>query len=322
MCSLPVKLNVTDLKDGRYLCARDAKNVVLNEDKILDVCSGTGPSLDKQFSRYITFPTNVAFHVVDRLTLVDLFKIPGKDYTCPNVLGYTSKETNEEDHVEFSISILSGQTSAATEATCAHELGHAWMMSNLSTARQKELNRDSIEGFCELVAFMLMRDKNETAQMAVQKENLYTRGQLDLFIDAEQKFGFSDVLDWLKHGDTTRLKEDEIWRIRDIKATKSTNPPALPPVYTSVPAAPLADRLILKSILHGGKAPTALINECTLGVGETGKVKLAGTNLVIRCKEIRTNSVVIEVVGSDKTEELKFKPKEQQGVMWLDKLGP
>ena len=49
---------------------------------------------------------------------------------------------------------------------------------------------------------------------------------------------------------------------------------------------------MLKSISLGGRAPTALINQCTLGVGETGKVKLAGTNLVIRCKAIRADAEV------------------------------
>ena len=308
LCSLPVKKNFTDLKDGRYLCERDAKSVLLDEERIKDICQATGPALDKQFSRYLTFPTNVIFHVADRLTLVDLFKVPGKDYTCPNVLGYTSPETNNQEEAEFSISILSGQTPAATEATCAHELSHAWMMANLPKARQKELNRDAIEGFCELVAFILMREKNESAQMAVQRANRYTRGQLDLFIDAEQRFGFSDILDWLKHGDTNRLSADEIWRIRDIKIVRDTNQPA--PVasvaFVPPPPAPLPDRLILKSVSLGGKVPTALINQCTLGVGETGKVKLAGTNLLIRCKAIRANSVLVEVIGTGKTQELRF----------------
>jgi len=312
LCGLPVKTNYTDLKDERYLCERDAKSVMLDEAKIKELCQDTGPTLDKHFSRYLTFPTNINFHVVDRLTLVDLFKIPGKDYTCPNVLGYTSMETNEEDRVEFSISILSGQTPAATEATCAHELSHAWMLSNISSARRKELNRDSVEGFCELVSFMLMRDKNETVQMADARANRYTRGQLDLFIEAEQKFGFSDVLDWVRQGDSNRLKEGEIWRIRDMKVWKNTNQPPPVPTYASLPAAPLPDRLILKSISLGGKAPTALINQCTLGVGETGKVKLAGTNLVIRCKEIKTDSVLVEVVGSDKSQELRFEAKTEK----------
>ena len=309
-CSLPVKINCTDLKDGRFLCDRDAKSVLLDEVEIFARCEAVGPSLDRLLSRHLGFPTNVVFHVADRLTLVDLFKMPGKDYTCPNVLGFTSPETNDQKRAEFSISILSGQTRAATESTCAHELTHAWMMANLPAVRQKELNRDSIEGFCELVAFMLMRDQGAAAQMAVLRTNLYTRGQLDLFIDAEQRFGFSDVMDWMKNGEASRLRADEIWRIRDIKTARKTNSPPSAVVVYAPPLAPvLADRLLLKSILLGGKAPLALINQCTLGEGETGKVKLAGTNLLIRCKAIRANSVLVEVVGTGMTEELRFEVK-------------
>jgi len=58
--------------------------------------------------------------------------------------------------------------------------------------------------------------------------------------------------------------------------------------------------------------PTALINQCTLGVGETGKIRLAETNLVIRCKEIRNDSVLVEIVGLNKTQELRFEPKSEK----------
>ena len=319
LCSLPVKLDFTDLHDGRFLCERDAKNVLLDEERIKSLCQEVETSLNQRFARFLTFPSNVNYHVVDRLSLVDLFKIPGKDYTCPNVLGYTSPETNDQKQAEFSISILSGQTPAATEATCAHELTHAWMMSNLSRARQKELNRDSIEGFCELVSYILMREKNQTVEMAAILTNGYTRGQIRLMLDAEQRFGFSDVMDWMRSGETNRLRADEIWRIRDLKTVRKTNmPPAKVAAYAPPPEPALADRLMLKSISFGGKAPIALINQCTLGIGEIGKVKLTGTNLVIRCKEIRTNSVVVEVVGSGKTQELRFEEKAEKGVIWIE----
>ena len=117
MCSLPVKANYVDLKDGRFLCERDAKGVLLNEATILRVCQEVGESLNQSYSRFMTFPSNVIFHVADRLSLTDLFKMPGKDYTCPNVLGFTSCATNDQKKAEYSISILSGQTRAATEAT-------------------------------------------------------------------------------------------------------------------------------------------------------------------------------------------------------------
>jgi hypothetical protein len=314
VCSLPLRTIGVDLKDGRFLCERDAKSVILDPDVIAGVCQELSGALDKQFSRYLSFPANVSFHVADRLTLMDLFKVPGKDYTCPNVLGFTSLETNGQGQAEYSISILSGQSRAATEATCAHELTHAWMLANLPEERRKELYRDATEGFCELIAFMAMREKVETEQMAVLQQNLYTRGHLGLFVDAESRFKFGDVLDWIRLGEADRLAANDIWRIRKLKPIKPAKPAAAPTLAGEPPPAPaLADRLLLKSISLGGKTPMALINQCTLSEGETGTVKLASTNLLIRCKAIRADSVLIEFVGMSQTQELRFEPKPGKG---------
>jgi hypothetical protein len=306
VCSLPVKVGKTDLPDGRALCERDVKSVLLDEAVIRKLCGEVGGELDKQFSRFVTFPANVSFDVADRVTLMDLFKVPGKDYACPNVLGFMWPETNQQGAVEYPIRILTGQTPAATQATCAHELTHAWIKENVSAARQKELHRDAIEGFCELVAFMMMREKSETAQMALLRTNLYTRGQLDLFIEADQKFGFSQVVDWMKYGAADRLAADQPWRIQEAAAPRATN--NVPLVFQPLPSTPsvaLPERLQLKSI-STGKRPFALINQCTLGVGETAKVRLADTNQVIRCKEIRVDSVLIEMVETGEIRELRF----------------
>lgn len=308
VCGLPVKSGYTEVGDGRILCARDAKSVLLDEHAILDQCEGIKAPLNDLLGRFLTFPDNVRIQVADRVTLIDLFKVPGNDYTCPNVLGYIAPETNDEHAVEFSMHVLSGQSSAATRATCAHEFTHAWMMANLSSAREKALDRDAKEGFCELVAFMLMKAQGETSQMAVMLTNRYTRGQIDLFIEAEQRFGFNDVVDWIRFGEDSKLRAGQVERVRNVKMPVVAKAP-VPVLWTNIAAIAKqreTDRLVLKSVSLGGKSPLAQINNCLLGVGETGKVKLAGTNLVIRCKAIRADSVLIEMVGTGKTEELRF----------------
>jgi hypothetical protein len=307
VCGLPVKSGYTEVGDGRILCARDAKSVLLDEHAILDQCEGIKAPLNDLFGRFLTFPDNVRVQVADRVTLLDLFKVPGNDYTCPNVLGFIAPETNDEDAVEFSMRVLSGQSPAATRATCAHEFTHAWMMANLSGAREKALDRDAKEGFCELVAFMLMRAQGETAQMANLRTNRYTRGQIDLFIEAEQRFGFNDVVDWVRYGEDGKLRAGQVERVRNVKMPVVAR--AAPVLWTNSVALakqPDSDCLVLKSVSLGGKSPLAQINNCLLGVGETGKVTLATTNLLIRCKAIRADAVLIEAVGSGQTQELRF----------------
>ena len=47
------------LPDGRYLCARDAKTVVLKADDARQICGQVKDDLDRLFSRFTSFPTNV-----------------------------------------------------------------------------------------------------------------------------------------------------------------------------------------------------------------------------------------------------------------------
>ena len=73
-------------------------------------------------------------------------------------------------------------------------------------------------------------------------------------------------------------------------------PPAVP--------APAPDTLRLKGISGAGQHRFALINDATLETLERGKVRVGRTNVIVQCLEIRNNSVVIQVAGSNKKEEL------------------
>lgn len=312
ICSLPVKENYLDLKDTRFLCERDIASVVLDEGQILEICRSTQAGLDRQLSRFLSLPSAVTFRVVDRLNLTELFKIPGNDYTCPNVLGFTRSVTNDEGQAEYPISILSGMSRAATASTSAHELAHAWTMANVPAKRLRVLNRDAHEGFCELLSYICMRELGETEQMSNIQSNLYTRGQVHLFIEAEERFGLASVLDWMRQGRNDRLVASEPWRIQELakESGSSTNTNVATEPILFIPAAPapvsLPEKLQLKSVTLGVRSPMALINQCTLGIGEKGKVELAHTNLVIRCLAIRADSVTVELVGSGERQELRF----------------
>src|SRR5450755_2669733 len=66
ICGLPVKDNGVELPDGRHLCARDAKTVVLKPDEAGRICAGVKDDLDRLFSRFTSFPENVDINVIDR----------------------------------------------------------------------------------------------------------------------------------------------------------------------------------------------------------------------------------------------------------------
>jgi len=308
ICGLPVKHDFTELPDGRVLCARDAKNAVLDDDEAKKICDDVKEALDRLFARFITFPgTNIESSIVDRVSLQALFKVPGNDYECPNILGYTQSRTNFNRSVH-QISLMSGLPLAELRSVCAHELSHAWVFENVPGARKRTLSRDSHEAFCELVAYKLMSSEDDEEQKAHIRRNHYTRGQIDLFIEADDRFGFNDIIDWMKFGVDSALHGDDLGRVRNVEIPSAkSRKPAPSPVYARVPAP--SNSLVLKGITWNQSRPLAVINDRTFAPKEMGGIRLGQTNAVIRCLSITETTVRIQFVSSGEERELKLPPE-------------
>jgi hypothetical protein len=311
---MPVKDNGTELPDGRVLCARDAPTAVITDDDAQRIARQEKDALDRLLWRFLTFPgTNLTVTLVDRVHLADLFKYPGNDYTCPNVWGYVESITNQ-GRLQHSISLLSGLPIAGFKATCAHEYSHTWLNENLSPERKQRINRDAIEGFCELVSFLLMQSENEQTQLAEIKKNAYTRGQILLFIEAEHRFGFNDIVDWMKYGTDSRLEAEDLSRVRNVELHPPRPSSPAPSLAAAQPALPSvasakeeADSLVLKGVMWTKQHPLAMINDRTFEVQEQGTVRVGKTNVTLRCLAIRRDSVRIQIVGSGQEQELRLK---------------
>lgn len=65
--------------------------------------------------------------------------------------------------------------------------------------------------------------------------------------------------------------------------------------------------LELKGISGPANARLAMINNQTLGAGETGKVKLGDSVVKVTCVEIRDASAVVTIEGSDERRELRMR---------------
>ena len=70
------------------------------------------------------------------------------------------------------------------------------------------------------------------------------------------------------------------------------------------------DVLMLKGLLGGGSHALALINDQSLAVGESGKVRVGTSNVLVRCVAIRADSVNIQV-GDAKEPQVLSLPKEK-----------
>jgi hypothetical protein len=307
-CGIPVKKDYTEIADGRVLCERDTKDAVLDDEEARQIIAEVQNALERLFARFTSFPsTNVQTAVVDRVNLQSLLALPGgNDYSCPNVLGYTQSITNEGTLVH-KISLMSGLPRGEIKAVCAHELSHAWVHDNVAIERRRALAQDAHEGFCELVAYLLMDSQGEETEKKVILKNLYTRGHIHLFIEAERRFGFNEVIDWMKFGQDTFLHAEDITRIRNLRPNAGKAPVALAgaravtrsgAVAGTTSVSPGPSKILLKGISWTRARPMCVINDQTFEPNEQGRIRLGSTNVLIRCVAIRQDGVTIRMVNS------------------------
>ena len=301
-CGLPVKSDVTKLADGRFLCTRDEREAIRDDDDARRICLETREDLDRLFWPFLTFPTtNAVLNIVDRFTLESLFKSPGFGQRCTSVFGATRSSEVSDHQLAHSISILSGLSKTKLGAVAAHEFGHAWLNENLRKERRTALSPDAIEAFCELIACELMDQRGQQIEKKSITGNPYTRGQLDTFLAAKNRHGFNAILDWMRSGEADKLDPADPGSVNSLRAAKSAS--ALVPVNYGDPS-PLPDRLVLKAVTGTASRRLAIINDRTFAVMESAKVRLAATNVLVRCLEIRSNSVSVQIEDTGEKQEL------------------
>ena len=149
--------------------------------------------------------------------------------------------------------------------------------------------------------------------MKVILRNNYTRGQIDLLIEAERRYGLNEIIEWMKYGTDAVLNPADLNRVRDIEPPAPTGAPnviagegrvTLP--TNSPPKAPVPDKLVLRGISWNKNQPLALINNRTLGLNERARVRVGDSNVVLRCVAIRTNSVVVQIEGRAESQVLSL----------------
>lgn len=304
-CGLPVVANFTTLPDGRILCERDNQEAIHGEDEARRTCEQVRDELNRDFSRFMTFPAdNVVITVVDKFHLENLFKNAGYEH-CVSIFGATQSRPIPGNRYVHSISLLSDLRKSRLLAVCAHEIGHTWLNQNLKQERKLIITPETVEGFCEMLAYKLMESHQEKYEMETLKSSDYTKGQILALLDAEERYGFNAILEWMKSGEDARLDANNLERVRAVRAgsTQPTPVATLLAVPVVVPTA-APNSLVLKGISGTAQRPLALINDSTFEAQEKGKVRVGQTNVTVRCLEIRGNSVVVQLEGSNEKKEL------------------
>jgi hypothetical protein len=151
--------------------------------------------------------------------------------------------------------------------------------------------------------------KGEEGENKRVMANAYTRGQVQLFVAAEQEYGFDEVLDWMQYGVEGRLEEGHLDEIRDVKmpvSNSATVPTAHPVAIARAETAPVT--LKLQGIMWGSE-PSAIINGRSFFAGDESEVPLGRGKVKIQCLNIEKNSVRIRNVDTGNEQELELPAK-------------
>lgn len=303
ICHLAVNpKTMLKLEDGRTLCELDARGAIFSEEDARTLFNDVKRDVQLMFSHWPPLPDrNIAFHLVSRDQFVREYRRnPGFD-DPEKVLGLTRSRHDAETNAEHDIYLLNGVAKAQFMATCAHEYSHAWLYEHAERARK--LDKDTVEGFCELMAYRFCALKNETNEIKRLLASEYTHGQIHALIAAEEKYQFHRVISWAQEGVDSWLDKDKLDRLLALKKEDAA-PPEF--AWPATVAAPVPDTLTLKGISGAAGRRFALINNRTFTKDEEGKVRVGQTNLAVRCLDILENSVLLQINGGAESTELSL----------------
>lgn len=297
ICSLPV-LPKTGLRlpDKRVFCPDHAKTVVVEPGQASSVFSKAKDEAMDLLRQYPPLPhLNITFHMVTREDFVREYRrTPGIDnpYT---VAGLTIPRRDENGQWIFDVYVVHGLSDDTFLATCAHEYAHTWLTERETQVRQ--VHKDTVEGFCELIAYKVASKLGMDREMTRILENPYSRGQVNALVAAEKEYSFYKIVRWMTDGVDSWVDVEKMPRLLALRdGTKEEEPPVIlnwaPVQRTQAP-----QNLILKGLSGTGNHRFALINDATLAANEEGKVRVGTSNLIVRCLLINSNSVTIQVRG-------------------------
>lgn len=300
-CKLPVRATDRRLEDGRWLCERDARSGVFDAREAERIYEEVRRDLNGLLAGFGVFPDrNISIALVSGTEIKKQHQMLPTLHDASKTLGLTRTEIVNGRQFRHRISLIEGLGRARLGAVAAHEYTHAWMHENVPESRQ--LDRDTVEGFCELVAYKLMVQRRDETQKKIILANAYSRGQVNAFVDAQNKHQFHRVVNWIKTGADDVLAATNTSRVLVMQPDDEPAAPVWPPpaaLPTRVPA-----KLTLKGISGAVSRRFALINDATLARNEEARVRVGATNVLVRCLDIRDKSVLIQVRGEVAPKEL------------------
>jgi hypothetical protein len=285
LCGLPIKVASARTADGRLICRFDLPNVVL--------AAGEAQEMFKEIQEELERLTSGSLHLRSTNITVQLFDV---DYWSRS--GIDSGPV-EQRQVGFAMSrpvngefihlvgLLSGRPKTEVKAACAHEFTHLWIQEN--TAKSRQLEKDTVEALCELVAYKYVGWHHDSALEEFIRINPYTHGMILILIDAEMRGGLDTILDWVKTGTGAKFTPEALALFRSEAAASAARIIAVPRA-SAVPST-----LILRGISGSVLQREALINDRTFHRNEEKNVRVGPQIVRVRCLDIGDQAVIVRV---------------------------
>jgi hypothetical protein len=235
LCGVPVKDKYTQLADGRLLCETDTKQAVLEQDEAAKIFEDVKRDAQTILARLGKLP--------HRNIQLILEAKPKLDKTGGNIISRhedsllmgLTRTTRDGEEFRHSIYLLHGLTRDRLAVVAAHEYGHAWLHENVS----RKLNQDAVEGFCDWLAYQVIKNKSMPGEMKVLLESTYSQGQLQAFVAAEKEHSFYRVMQWVKSGIEPEVDTRHLERILQLREPANEEPePAFAFANVSPPPPP------------------------------------------------------------------------------------
>ena len=229
ICYLPVPAtSPRKLDGGRLFCERDFRAGVFDATDARRVFEETRREAAALLTSYGVLPDrNITVALVNGAEIKKLQQSLPSNHDGDTTLGLTRTESSNRRHFTHQIYLVNGLPRSRLAAVAAHEYTHAWMNENVPADRK--LDKDTVEGFCELVAYKLMVQRRDEQQKRIILENAYTRGQINAFIEAEQQHNFHRIVKWVQTGEDEVLTQTNKGRVLALRTDDTPDEPLWPP---------------------------------------------------------------------------------------------
>ena len=302
ICGLPVRDKFMKLADGRLLCDEDAKQVVLEQAEAENIFEDVKRDAQAILAQLGALPHQNIHLILEaraRLDKTGSNLISAHDDRL--LMGLTRSTGRGAGEIEHTIYLLHGLTRERMVVVAAHEYGHAWLHENV----RRKLNHSTVEGFCDWLAWKVIKEKSAPYELKVLLDSKYSEGQLQAFLAAENEQTFHRVMQWVKGGVDPEIDPEHLERILELREKTAAPAPSLA-FATPVPPRAAPTNLVLKGLSGPKTRRFALINDGTFELNEQGKLRLGESNVVVHCLQIQDNAVVIQVAGENGTRTLSL----------------